>query len=153
MPPALPSCIAIIKRARKLLRCGKITHRDYIIVDALIWCCRSPTAGRITVSFTALARLCHCARSTVANAISRLEALGVLSRIRRHALVTWHQGGMRARRLANAYVVHCKSDHAAANYSESFLITTPAVLSYNIEAAKEALEARCRVIETRLAMK
>jgi hypothetical protein len=147
--PALS--IAIIKRARKLLRCGKLTHRDFAIIDALVWCCRSPTSGRISISYAALARLCHCARSTVALAVSKLEALGILSRVRRFALVQWHQCGLQARRLANAYVVHCKSDRASANYSDSIYITVPAVPGYAIEAAKEALEARRRVITARLA--
>jgi hypothetical protein len=149
--PALS--IAIIKRARKLLRCGKLTHREFAIIDALVWCCRNPTSGRITVSFVTLARLVHCARSTAAAAITRLESLGILTRVKRYALVQWHQGGSRARRLANSYVLHCTSDSAAANYSGSIYITVPAVSQYSIEAAKAALLSRRRDIESRLAMK
>ena len=151
MSPALS--IAIIKRARKLLRCGKISHREFTVLDALVWCCRNPTGGRITASFVTLSRLVHCARSTVATAISRLEALGIMSRVRRFALVQWHQGGLRARRLANSYVLHCTSDSATANQSDSIYITVPPVSQYSVEAAQAALLSRRRDIESRLAMK
>jgi hypothetical protein len=43
--------VAIAKRARKLLRAGKITHRQLAIVDAMLWCCRSPASGGIVVSY------------------------------------------------------------------------------------------------------
>ncbi len=149
-PPALS--IAIIKRARKLLRAGKLTHRDFAVADALLWCCRSPTSGRITVSMAALARLCHCARSTIAAAITRLEGLRILSRIRRYGFFAWACGGLQARRLCNCYVLSHTSDAAPANYSERVQIATPAVTSYAINAAMAALAARRRVIEARMLM-
>jgi hypothetical protein len=82
MPPRLShaDAIAIAKRGRKLLRAGRITHRQLVLLDALLWCCRNP-AGQIGVSYTALMRLTHCARDTIAGALRVLERLGVLSRI------------------------------------------------------------------------
>ncbi len=148
MSPPLPDAIAIIKRGRRLLRAGKLSHREFAILDCLAWCCRSPTSGRITVSMAALARLCHCARSTVAAAISRLEGLGILSRIRRYGFFAWACGGLQARRLCNCYVLSHTSDPPTANYSDSIFIPVPAVTSY----AQAALAARRRVIEARLLM-
>ncbi len=137
--PALPGAIAIIKRARKLLRCGKISHREFAVIDALLWCCRSPTSGRIVVSYSALARLCHCARSTIATAIAKLQALGVLSRIKRYALFPWACGvGLQARQMANCYVLHHEFDQPTANSNERISIPVLAVSSYAMEAARHA---------------
>jgi hypothetical protein len=151
MSPALS--IRLVKRARKLLRVGKLTHREFIVLDALVWCCRNPSSGRITVSYTALARLAHCARSTVARALSTLEGLGLLHRVRRYALFLWACGGQQARRLCNAYVLNHTSDSASANYSDRIYLPVPAVSNCAIAAAKAALTARRAVIEGRLLLK
>jgi hypothetical protein len=151
MSPALS--IPIIKRARKLLRCGKLTHCEFAVLDALVWCCRSPTSGTITVSYITLARLACCARSTIARAVSTLERLRLITRVRRYALFPWACGGRQARRLCNSYVLNHRSDSATANYSDSIYITVPPVSQYSIEAAKAALLSRRRDIERRLAMK
>jgi len=96
----------IAKRGRKLLRAGKITHRDLVILDCLLWSCRNPVTGAIVVSYTALCRLAHVSREAVASALRRLQAFGVLTRIKRRVRVLWHQGGLQSRQAANAYVLH-----------------------------------------------
>jgi hypothetical protein len=101
--------IVIAKRGRKLLRAGKLTHRQLILLDCLLWCCRD-RSGRITVSYSALCRLCHVARGTVAEALARLQALGLLSRIKRRVRVTWHQGGTASRQATSAYVLQAPAD-------------------------------------------
>jgi len=50
MTPA--EAIAVAKRARKLLRAGRITHRQLCLVDALLWSCRRPGTGLASPSPT-----------------------------------------------------------------------------------------------------
>ena len=61
----LPSPILIIKRARKLLRCGKLSHTAYGVLDTLLWSCRPKSGSSAVVSYNALARLTHLAKITV----------------------------------------------------------------------------------------
>jgi hypothetical protein len=102
--------IALAKRGRKLLRQGRITHRQLTILDCLLWCCRDRT-GRITVSYSALCRLCHVARDTVAGALTALQRLGLLSRIKRRVRIAWHQGGSASRQAVSSYVLHDRTQH------------------------------------------
>jgi hypothetical protein len=41
---------SIAKRGRKLLRRGKITHREFSLLDALLWSCRPPDKAVAVVS-------------------------------------------------------------------------------------------------------
>ena len=97
---------AIAKRARRLLRRGLITHRQLALLDCLLWSCRRPDTGAIVVSYTALQRLAHVARATVAAGLRRLEELGLLSRVKRRVRVLWANGGQQSRQAASAYVLH-----------------------------------------------
>jgi hypothetical protein len=157
MPPALlpADAVRIAQRARKLLRAGKLTHCQFVILDNLLWSCRAKGAATAVVSYNALARLAHCAKGTVAAAVRALEALRLITRIRRRALVPWHQGGLQARQLANQYILHAPTAHEFSgqpvNKSERILSLIPAVSSYALEAATAALAARRRVIEERIA--
>jgi hypothetical protein len=99
-------CSAIAKRGRKLLRRGLLTHRQIVLLDCLLWSCRSPATGAMVVSYTALQRLAHMARETIAKGLRRLEDLGLLSRIKRRVRESWHQGGTRTRQATNAYILH-----------------------------------------------
>jgi len=136
----------IAKRGRKLLRAGKITHRELVILDCLLWSCRDPLTGAIVVSYTALCRLAHVGRETVAGAVARLQRLGVLTRIKRRVRVLWHQGGQQSRQAANAYVLHPPhSEFAGRTVVQSdreiyHVIEAPAAA---VRAAQEAL-ARVR---------
>ena len=159
MPPALlpADAVRIAQRARKLLRAGKLTHTAYCILDCLLWSCRAKGAGAAIVSYAGLAKLAHVAKATVAAAVKVLEAVGLISRIRRRALFPWACGGLQARQLANQYLFRAPTAHEFSgqpvNQSERILSLIPAVSNYAIEAAKAALAARRRAIEGRIAMK
>ena len=94
------------RRGRKLLRRGELTHSQLVLLDCLLWTCRRPDTGVVVVSYTALQKLAHMARETVARGLRALERVGLLSRTRRRLRVAWHQGGVRVRQLANAYRLH-----------------------------------------------
>jgi hypothetical protein len=51
---------AIAKRARKLLRRGDITHRQAVLIDCMLWSCRSPATGALVVSYTACSASPEC---------------------------------------------------------------------------------------------
>jgi hypothetical protein len=80
--PTTAEAIAIAKRARKLLRKGMLTHHQAVVLDCLLWACRNPATGAILVSYSALQRLCHCARATIAAALDALQRVGLLSRVK-----------------------------------------------------------------------
>jgi hypothetical protein len=103
---------AVAKRARKLLRRGLITHRQLALLDCLLWSCRRPDTGAIVVSYSALQRLAHVARATVAAGLRRLEELGLLSRVKRRVRVLWANGGQQSRQAASAYVLHVPDPHS-----------------------------------------
>ena len=149
---------AIAKRGRKLMRAGRITHKQWAVLDCMLWSCRNPATGAIVVSFSGLQNLAHVARATVAGAVTALERLGVLSRIKRRVRVKWHQGGQQSRQATNAYVLHpphhseCssrtvfQSDRIEVLYVE---LQSPADLA----AAAAALAQRREAIQARLLAK
>jgi len=97
---------AIATRARKLLRRGLLTHHQHILLDTLLWSCRSPSTGAIVVSYSALQRLANMARATVSGGLRALERLHLLSTIRRRVRLSWANGGHASRQATNAYVLH-----------------------------------------------
>jgi hypothetical protein len=103
MTPALSG--ALMRRARKLVRSGRLTAKQFVVLDALVWSCRAPGADRLSVSYRRMMALAHAARSTVADAITALERLGLLSRIKRRVRVPWG-GGIASRQATNVYVLH-----------------------------------------------
>jgi hypothetical protein len=144
--------IGIAKRGRKLLRAGKITHRQLVLIDCLLWSCRD-RQGRITVSYTALCRLCRLARGTIAGALDALQALGLLSRIKRRIRTAWHQGGSASRQATSSYVLHTgphteSSGGTVIQSTEIQILPTPR----EAWAAQCALAKRRRVIEARMAL-
>ncbi len=146
---------AVAKRGRKLLRAGRITHRQHVLLDCLLWSCRNPISGAIVVSYTALERLTRLARSTIAEALAVLERLGVLTRIRRRVRLAWHQGGQQCRQIANAYLLHPPAEHCefgrrTVNQSDSIEILYAQRPPPDVAAAQGALARRRGVIEERL---
>jgi hypothetical protein len=137
---------AIAKRARRLLRRGLLTHRQLALLDCLLWSCRRPDTGTVVVSHTALQRLARVARATVAAGLRRLEALGLLSRIRRRVRVLWANGGQRSRQGTNAYVLHAPDAHS--EFSARTVIREQEILmrehrdNATVSAAQEALARR-----------
>lgn len=117
MPIAVPAtqltpaqASAIAKRGRKLLRKGLLTHRQYALLDCLLWSCRRPSTGAIVVSYTALQRLSRQARGTIAEGLRRLVELRLVTRIKRRIRIAWIGGGQASRQGANAYVLHLPAD-------------------------------------------
>jgi hypothetical protein len=150
---SLPDAIAVAKRGRRLLRAGRITHREYAILDCLLWSCRNPTTGGISASYSVLQRLAKVSRGTIAAALTTLERLRVLSRVKRRAVVAWHQGGLQARQLANAYILHpphCEFAGRPVNENREVLISVPAVSGGALAAAQAALAQRRATVEARL---
>jgi hypothetical protein len=105
--------ISIAKRGRKLLRAGRITHRQFVILDCLLWACRNPVTGAIMVSYTALCRLCHVSRETIAGALRVLGELGVLTKIKLRVRVLWG-GSVASRQATNAYILHQRTEFGGA---------------------------------------
>ena len=153
----------IAKRGRKLLRRGTLTHYQLVLLDCFLWCCRQPGSGAIVVSYTALQRLAHMARETVARGIQALERAGLLSRVKRRVRIAWHQGGVRVRQLVNAYLLHppaanhCEFDRATVNQESSIEYTLTDVAIEASAAARAALaaiaERRRPFLEARLLRK
>jgi hypothetical protein len=107
------------------------------------------------VSYSALQKLVRIARETLAEGLRQLEALGLLSKVKRRVRVAWHQGGQRSRQATNAYVLHAPAD-ASAGHSESAGQTVPRgiEITHRVEAppaavaaAQEALARRRRSLE------
>ena len=148
----LDEAAATAKRGRKLLRRGELTHHQLVLLDCFLWSCRRPGTGAVVVSYTALQRLAHMARETVARGVAALERAGLLSRIKRRVRIAWHQGGVRVRQLANAYRLHpprgydhCEFGGATVNQSQAIEV----LLSDDLEAAKAARAALTAVAEGR----
>ena len=151
----LNQAAAIAKRGRKLLRRGELTHREWCLLDCLLWTCRRPDSGAIVSSYTALQKLAHQARETVARGLRTLERVGLLSRTKRRLRVAWHQGGVRVRQLTNSYRLHPPSGVEHANHCEFDHATVQSdSLEYvhcdaGIESAKAARAALVAVAERR----
>lgn len=153
---SLADAIAIARRARKLLRAGRITHRQFVIIDCLLWSCRNPRTGAIVVSYSALQRLAHVSRETIAGALRVLERLGVLTRIKRRVRLAWHQGGVTSRQLANAYMLHSGGDtefgSATVIQKRESILTVPVAVGGDVAAARAALAAVAAARKARLRM-
>ena len=74
--------------------CGVLKRTGLAVLKALLFGFASVASGRCDPSFETLARASGCARSTVAVALGRLEAAGLLERVRRQVGMT---------RFSNAY--------------------------------------------------
>lgn len=146
---------AVAKRGRKLLRAGRITHRDYTILDCLLWSCRRPDTGAIVVSYTALSDLAHVSRKVAVAAVARLQALGLLTRIKRRIRLAWHQGGLQSRQAANAYVLHPPAGHSefpggTVDQSDREILRVLEAPAGLVRQAQDALAAVRRGMEARL---
>ena len=79
----------LIRRARKMLRRGLLTHREMVLLDCLLWSCRRPGSTDAIVSYTSLQRLAHVSRETIAKALRRLGQLGLVQTIKRRVRFAW----------------------------------------------------------------
>jgi hypothetical protein len=141
----------IAGRARRLLRAGRLTHHDYAVLDGMLWCSRKPGADSTIASYTRLQKLANVARATVAGAIGRLVALGLVQRVKRRVLVLWHNGGRAWRQLANEYRFHCEFSARSDSEKKEFSISLAEPSSTEQRAAEAALAARRAVILARIA--
>lgn len=102
MTPKMAGSVA--SRARKLLRCGKITRSSFVILDCILWSCRPPGSDRTAVSYSRLQKLACASRETVSKAISSLERYGLLRKIKRRVRVAWGTTVV-SRQATNLYVL------------------------------------------------
>jgi hypothetical protein len=148
----------IARRGRKLLRRGLLTHRQYALLDALLWSCRKPGSSAAVVSYTALQRLAHQARETIAAGLRRLEALGLLSRIKRRVRFAWQGRVQASRQAVSAYILRVPAD-TATEFGPATVIPGVQVLhleqadTRETRAAQAALDRRRREMEDRLRQK
>jgi len=142
LTPAQASTIAT--RARKLLRRGALTHRQAVLLDTLLWSVRRPGAGACSASLTALQRLAHISRETVAEGVRRLAQLGLLTIIKRRVRVRWIGAGTASRQATNAYVfqvANTGSGRATVEQAISVSIPSPIAVA-EAQAALEAIRQR-----------
>jgi hypothetical protein len=163
LPAALPAAKltpadagAIAARARKLLRRGLITHCQHVLIDTLLWSCRTAGTTAASASYGTLQRLAHMARATIAVGLTALERLGLLQRVKRRVLVVWHNGGRAWRQLPNEYRFTRPADceFSARTDSKTPDITILARPAADAAKASEALaavrERRRSAVEARL---
>ena len=95
----------ITRAVRRLLTAGLITPHDYACFDALFWRCRRLGAWEADPDYRTIARLAGVCRDRAIKAVHRLEALGVLTKRRRHVLISWgrNRAHVAARQVANLY--------------------------------------------------
>ena len=141
----------LAKRGRELLRAGEITHRELALLDCLLWSCRRPGQDLAVASYTALQRLVHMARDTVAAALAKLEGLGLLAKIKRRVRLSWHQGGQASRQVTSCYRLNAPAANVegrAHTESSQRTVNRGMEISYtektpddDAEAAQKALAA------------
>src|ERR1700710_3322721 len=90
-PGALSAADAgeLIRRARKLLRRGLLTHRELVLFDTFIWSARKPGSDHAIVSYTELQRLARVSRETIAKGIKRFGQLRLMQTVKRRLRVSW----------------------------------------------------------------
>jgi len=106
----------IAKRGRKLLRRGDLTHRQYALLDCLLWSCRAPGRADARVSYTQLQRLAHMARETIARGLRHLAKLGLL-RVNKYRLLVAFGGITTTRQDKNVYTLISGNPQTAAESS------------------------------------
>src|SRR5262249_42661473 len=153
MPPArrLTSIDAgaIASRARKLLRRGLLTHHQHILLDTLLWSCRSPSTGAIAVSYSALQRLANMARATVSGGLRALERLHLLSTIRRRVRLSWANGGHASTQATKAYVLHQPANTEFSRRTVEQKLEIIQISQHNSAASAEARAALAAIRERR----
>lgn len=132
----------LTKHARRLRAMKVLSHAHCSVLDTLLWRCRAPGSPSCQVSLDRLAALSGAARSTVALAIDRLVALGLITRLKTYVTVGW-------RRLQgrNIYVFRTESDWRTTNREPvrkkrpTSIGTLPIEPKIDRQVAAKALEA------------
>jgi hypothetical protein len=139
----------LIRRARKLLRKGLLTHRELVLLDVLLWSARKPGAGEAVASYSTLQRLAHLGRETIAKGLRRLGQLGLVQTVKRRIRVVWG-ARVASRQATSAYrfaVPATEFGEATVTQEMKILPLAPAAEQ---RAAETALTARRRAMESRL---
>jgi hypothetical protein len=141
----------LIRRARKMLRRGLLTHRELVLVDTLIWSCRKPGRSEAIVSYTTLQRLAHVSRETIARGLRRLGQLGLMQTIKRRVRVAWG-GRIASRQATSAYrFPPPTTEFGAATVNREIKIHTCIEMPITaVKAAQEALAETRRSMEAKL---
>jgi hypothetical protein len=92
----------LIRKARKFLRKGLLTHRELALFDCMLWSTRKPGTDTAVASYTTLQRLAHISRETIAKGLRRLGQLGLMEKIKRRVRVVWG-GRVASRQATSAY--------------------------------------------------
>ena len=127
----------IASRARKLLAKGRLTHRQYALIDCLLWSCRTSGKATARVSYSILQERAHQARSTVAAGLEVLLKLGLIHCTRNRILITGQNGGRVWKQLTNAYRLIVRSEREFDGRTDS---KTPEITSFGSTLPNKAVE-------------
>ena len=144
----------VASRARKLLTKGRITHRQYALLDCLLWSCRALGRATARVSYSILQERAHQARSTVAAGITVLLNLGLIQRTRRRILIIGQNGSRVWKQLTNVYKLIVRSERefdAQTDFKPPEITSLGSTVLGN--AVKEAQEALRRIAQGREAQR
>lgn len=144
----------VASRARKLLAKGRITHRQYALLDCLLWSFRASGRATARVSYSILQERAHQARSTVAAGITVLLELGLIQRTRHRILITGQNGGRVWKQLTNVYRLIVRSEREFDEQTDSKPSEITSLGSTVLSGAvKEAQEALRRIAQSREAQR
>lgn len=95
----------IAAHARRLLTARLIRPADYAVLDVLLWRVRRPGRWDCAPDYKTIARLAGICRSRAIAAVRKLVDLGIMTKTRRHVLVSWgrNRAQRAARQVANSY--------------------------------------------------
>lgn len=99
----------IMRRGRKLLRAGKVTAKQFTLLDTIVWSCRGYRDDQITASYKRLAKLAHQSPDTVRLGLRRLRELKLLRAIKRRVRVIWGSS-VASRQATSSYVLLPSTD-------------------------------------------
>ena len=135
----------IAGRGRKLLARGRITHRQFALLDCLLWSCRAAGKATARVSYSQLQEKARQARSTVAGGIAVLIRLGLIQRVRHRLLVVGQNGGRVWKQLPNVYRLLTGADsrefdERTDSQSPEITLLSSTTLNRAVERAQQALK-------------
>jgi DNA-binding transcriptional ArsR family regulator len=114
---AARSAAEIMKAARLLMhrsfagrdkgrRRGALTIQDVAVLEYLAFDAWDWTSGRLDCAYSQICKATGVARATVAQALDRLEALGIIERMRRFKRIEGDDGEVEVHQTNNAYRLH-----------------------------------------------
>ena len=134
----------IAGRGRKLLARGRVTHRQFALLDCLLWSCRAAGKATARVSYSQLQEKAHQARGTIAEGLAVLIRLGLVQRVRHRLLVVGQNGGRVWKQLPNVYRLLTGADsrefsERTDSQSPEITLLTSTAPNRAVEEAQEAL--------------